>query len=416
MNERIELTSLWNGVKTELETIGLGKHSLRNYYYEGMLPIIKVYNASNKNIYDVEFTAKVVEEISLRYSNGDVSSHINMHTKKVAVMLEEYFYTGKIQWKRILPPVRIKLSSYFEEIAMNFRADELKKGIRTSKTIREHTTHIRKFFKYLEDNAYQTLENITLYDINCFLIAVYPKHPRSMDSVIRSLKYLNGFLVDNEIKCVDFSVALIARPALRKKINPAFSKEEVTSIFSAVDENSPISKRDKAIFAIAESVGLRAIDVSLLKLSNICWETHEIKLSQHKTMVEIVLPLRAYVGNLIADYILNERPKSECDTLFLRARAPHIAMTATGITDRLRVHMKKSGIGYVRGDKKGFHSYRRYVASQMLNEGVPMDTVKDILGHTKINSLKPYARISEERLRSCAISLKGIEVAKEELL
>lgn len=59
---------------------------------------------------------------------------------------------------------------------------------------------------------------------------------------------------------------------------------------------------------------------------------------------------------------------------------------------------------------------RTYVASSMINQEVPIDTVKEILGHTQIGSMKAYMRISRDKLAMCALGLDGIEVVQEALL
>ena len=91
-------------------------------------------------------------------------------------------------------------------------------------------------------------------------------------------------------------------------------------------------------------------------------------------------------------------------------------MTSTAAGDRLRKYMKLTDIEYTPGDGKGFHSFRRYVASSMINYEVPVDTVKEILGHTQMDSMKSYMRISQEKLSMCALRLNGIEVHQEDLL
>ena len=213
-----------------------------------------------------------------------------------------------------------------------------------------------------------------------------------------------------------FTPALTARPSQRKKLMPVFSTQEVVAITDSAMKYSSLSKRDTAVFAIAQSVGLRAVDIVNLKLVNINWNSHEIRFCQHKTGVELALPLEPAVGNAIADYILNERPKTQSEFLFVRARFPYGAMTPNAVGDRLRLHMRKAEMNYDPGCHKGFHSFRRYVATQMIDGGVPIDTVKEILGHTQIDSMKPYVRISKKRLLVCALDLDGIEVTQEALL
>lgn len=416
MQKEINLESLCSDILCALKAIGLGKYSLRNYYYEGMCPIIKTYRTAEREMYDPVFTRQIVCDIKAQYLQGTVGAHIRKHVIKAADLMEEYCNTGEILWHRTLPPTKVQLSSYYEVIVTDFRSIENAKGFRCKAAIKEIVGIIRRFFQYLEANGLKDLKSLTLKDVSRYLTVVAPTRKGSMDSVLRALKYLSAYLVDYKLDCIDFRPALTSRPAQRRKLRPAFTKQEVTVISASVDVNSPMGKRDTAIFALAQSTGLRAIDIGNMTLLNLNWNTHEIKLIQHKTGVELTLPLEPLVGNAIADYVLNERPDSNSTSLFLRARAPFFAMTSGGISDRLRFHMKKSGMDYTPGDKKGFHSFRRYVASQMLNEGVPADTVKEILGHTQIDSLKPYTRISQERLRSCALSLKGIEVSQGELV
>ena len=73
-------------------------------------------------------------------------------------------------------------------------------------------------------------------------------------------------------------------------------------------------------------------------------------------------------------------------------------------------------ITYESGDLKGFHSFRRYVATKMIDADVPKDTVKDVLGHLSIDSMKPYIRISRARLALCALDISRIPVSQEEYL
>ena len=52
----------------------------------------------------------------------------------------------------------------------------------------------------------------------------------------------------------------------------------------------------------------------------------------------------------------------------------------------------------------------------MINHEVPVDTVREILGHTQMDSMKSYMRISRNKLAMCALGLNGIEVRREDLL
>ena len=51
MQKEIELKCLCDGLLNALRKMGLGKYSLRNYYYEGMWPLIKAYRKAGKELY-----------------------------------------------------------------------------------------------------------------------------------------------------------------------------------------------------------------------------------------------------------------------------------------------------------------------------------------------------------------------------
>lgn len=326
-----------------------------------------------------------------------------------------YVQTGKIVWKRVRPDPKISLAPYYHELLRRFCQHEANTRAIGFESLRDEENVCRKFFAYLDASGCHTCQDINLVNVNAFLLFIASQRKSSMDRVCNTLKHLSAYLVSIQ-NCCDFSAALTTRPAPRKKLRPAFSAKEVHTVVDAAAKNPSLSLRDTAMFAVAASLGLRAGDIVRLTLSDIDWIHHEIRFVQNKTGVELHLPLEASVGNAIANYILHERSKTQSPALFVRSRIPFDFMTSTAAGDRLRKYMKLSDVEYTPGDGKGFHSFRRYVASSMINQEVPIDTVKEILGHTQIGSMKAYMRISRDKLAMCALGLDGIEVVQEALL
>ena len=67
--------------------------------------------------------------------------------------------------------------------------------------------------------------------------------------------------------------------------------------------------------------------------------------------------------------------------------------------------MKKSGIENNPSLRKGFHCFRRSVGTWLLEAELPLAMISEILGHSHIDSTKPYLSTDLERLRECAIGL-----------
>ena len=68
--------------------------------------------------------------------------------------------------------------------------------------------------------------------------------------------------------------------------------------------------------------GLRAGDIATLRLRDIDWKRNEIRLVQGKTAEPLVLPIPKPVLQAVADYILNGRPHTASDRVFVRHLAP----------------------------------------------------------------------------------------------
>ena len=154
MQKEIELKCLCDGLLNALRKMGLGKYSLRNYYYEGMWPLIKAYRKAGKELYDPVFTNEVVLGIQKQFQEGLIGNHINMRVRKMAAMMEEYSLRRCIVWHRIKPCPTYQLSAYYENITLEFKFWEERRKMRTPKGIQSFVGITRKFFRYLETNGH----------------------------------------------------------------------------------------------------------------------------------------------------------------------------------------------------------------------------------------------------------------------
>lgn len=95
MSDEIVFDVLCTKVLDALRALGLGKFSIRNYYYEGMWPIIKVYRSEGVILYSAAFTNEIVDRFRLEHENGLVVDRIWAKVRKAAALFEEYVQTGK---------------------------------------------------------------------------------------------------------------------------------------------------------------------------------------------------------------------------------------------------------------------------------------------------------------------------------
>lgn len=186
------------------------------------------------------------------------------------------------------------------------------------------------------------------------------------------------------------------------KIPSTYSNEEILRMEQMIDRTSPIGIRDYAMILLATRLGMRSGDIAELELQSINYIVKQIHFVQQKTGTEMSLPLLPEIKDAIHVYIHEVRPACSSSKLFLRISAPYTPITTSVIRFAVNRYMHMAGID-TRGKHHGPHALRASLASSMVNENVPYETIRRILGHKDPDAVKHYAKLDIEQLRRCAI-------------
>lgn len=207
-------------------------------------------------------------------------------------------------------------------------------------------------------------------------------------------------------------------PAMKKfhKTYPFLEEEELEKIKSVLlgDDCTNLTLRDKAIVTIAFYTGLRGCDIAALTFDNIDWEHNIIHLIQNKTGAPLTLPLRPVVGNAIFDYVEQERPGSDNETIFLTQDKKARKLRTTSMYNAATAVLTKAGVR-AEGGKRGPHLFRHNFAVALLQNGIQTPVISEILGHASPASIEPYLESDLIRLKECALSIGNYPVGKEVL-
>ena len=186
------------------------------------------------------------------------------------------------------------------------------------------------------------------------------------------------------------------------KILPVLGDDDQRLVV-AVCASGPVSSRDAAITLLALSTGLRACDIIALRLADIDWRARTLGIVQQKTRKPLTLPLSDLVVARLSGYLLDERPASSDDHVFLRVKAPH-----TRLSDHASIHritasvFRKAGVIGVIG---GPRFLRHNAASRLLRSAVPLPTISAVLGHASPESTDVYLSVDRDRLLLCVLAL-----------
>ncbi len=166
-----------------------------------------------------------------------------------------------------------------------------------------------------------------------------------------------------------------------ENIPSTLSAEDIAAVLRTVrQDRSPRGRRDLAILTLLATYGLRAGEITALRLDDIDWRREQVRVRHSKTGHETWLPLVRPVGEALVDYLQKGRPKVAAREIFIRARAPYRpfhngSSLYSGIVRRLQAGgMKWQG-------KHGPHAFRHARAVSLLRAAVPSKVIGDVLGH-----------------------------------
>lgn len=266
--------------------------------------------------------------------------------------------------------------------------------------------HIKQFYEFLASRKLSGIHDISVQIISDYAASLQGESPVYTKHRLATLRFYFRFLRQNGILEYDWSFA-VPKVIAPKNLNvPAlWEKEDLERLLKGIDRGNPTGKRDYAIILLVVELGLRISDVSELRLESLKWERNELELIQHKTGNRMTQPLLEDVGWAIIDYIRYARPNVESPFVFLTLNAPYTQMQPSSIGCILDRHRVQSGIQKKRGTAGGMHSLRHALARRMLEQGTPLPTVANVMGHTSYTSTSPYLKVDIEGLRECALSL-----------
>jgi len=155
---------------------------------------------------------------------------------------------------------------------------------------------------------------------------------------------------------------------------------------------------------LATRLGMRSGDIAKLSLDELDFEHEAICLIQQKNGEILHLPMLLEVREALTDYINNARPRVASNTVFLCHKAPYQGITTSVLRFETSKYFGLAGIN-ISGKKHGPHTFRSSLASSMVNDDVPYEAVRTILGHSDPDAIKHYAKLDIEKLRECAIGV-----------
>ena len=296
----------------------------------------------------------------------------------------------------------------------------------SQKTVDEYFLDLRNFFRYMKQARDRSLRDtpwdeisimdvdaafvraITLTDIYGYLTYLSRDRAQQQNSSrteyglsaatrarkIATLRSFFNYLTNKAHLLEDNPVKELDSPKLRKTLPRYLTLGESLDLLASVD--GPHKERDYCILTIFLNCGLRISELIGLNLTDI--QGDALRVLGKGDKVRIVY-LNDACKAALERYLAVRRPVSGRDqnALFLSSRNQRISRS--NVHALVKKHLSQAGLDSAQYSS---HKLRHTAATLMLQNGVDVKTVQEVLGHEHLNTTEIYTHIDNEALRVAA--------------
>ena len=279
-------------------------------------------------------------------------------------------------------------------------------------TVKNRMTIIRRFLYTTFKDSPFAREAVTIDVVRNYLSYLTPQlSSTSKSGFATAIRSYTGFLV--EMGCTDTARPISKLPLSFNhkrgaKLPGRIEDGDFRFLVESIDPSSERGARDLALILLMGVLGLRVSDAVYLELDDIGWAEGEVHVRRSKSKTPRSLPLDATCGAAIARYVKDFRPKAKTRRVFLVAGGEEGdgAVSSEQAGRAVKLAAEKAGIsGY-----GGTHTLRRAVVSNMVESGVSIKVIADLMGHERISTAMGYLRLDLNSLREVAAEWPSKEV------
>lgn len=274
---------------------------------------------------------------------------------------------------------------------------QIEKGL-SDNSIYSYTYDLKKYCDFLSTNNKEIL-SATSDDIKKFLKFEKLKKHNSSRTIARTLAAIRQFyiFISKGVEDVENPTDKIETPQIEKSLPDFLTAKEIDKLFIHMSENDLFELRDKTIFELLYSSGLRISEAVELIISNINLEEKIIKI-KGKGNKERLVPIGTEVKRLIKKYIKHSRQNILGDRtseyLFISKKGS--MLNRKSVWRLLKGYVAKTDI------KKNItpHTLRHSFATHLIENGADLRSVQELLGHMDISTTQVYTHLARNKLKA----------------
>ena len=255
----------------------------------------------------------------------------------------------------------------------------------SQRTLSSYQYRIVKFLAFMD----KPLRKVNVEDIRNYFLFQKQRNPLISNNALESQRLtLSSFYTWMSNESIIYYNPIIRMPKFKveKKVRKPFTDEEI-ELLRVHTKNG----RDLAIVEVLYSTGMRITELVTLDRDNVDLDRGEA-IVYGKGAKERIVYLNAKALVHLKRYLKSRQDDNPA--LFVAFRFPYRRMEKTGIELMIRNLGKAAGVPNAYP-----HRFRRTMATNAINRGMPIQEVKDMMGHEKMDTTMIYAALDQNNIK-----------------
>ena len=184
------------------------------------------------------------------------------------------------------------------------------------------------------------------------------------------------------------------------------SWDDVKRLLAAAEGDRPTDIRDRAMLMLLAVYGLRAGEVTALRLEDLDWKHELLNVPHGKRKKPRTYPLCRPVGEAVLRYLCEVRPRTDYREVFMTRVAPIKPLAPCAVGEMVKKRLYSLGLTL---PHYGSHVLRHACATHLQSQGLSLKEIGDHLGHRSPETTRIYAKVDLAALRTVGdLNLEGL--------
>lgn len=302
----------------------------------------------------------------------------------------------------------IVVSKVYRNLSDRFYEHQKRLGY-VRQTCKSRQLQIEEFLHWLEQKGRMKIDEIQSHEIQSFYHYISERPSKSSDGILskkttfgimKSIDHLYRMLQSaGEVKVNPLSVLSFNYPK-KSGTREILTQEEIQQLYKVSQ-----SAWERSILSLGYGCGLRVGELERIRIEDVKLREKLLIVARGKGNKSRVIPMSAGIVDDLSDYYFNEREylakgrdyKPREQAFMLNSRGGR--MKEWTYNKYLKKLIEQTNNKVLQTKEISMHSLRHSIATHLIERGIPVEQVRQFLGHSQLETTQVYTHISKQQLK-----------------